>query len=219
MEYRGKRTCKILKDIRRQIAEANNIAWTTSDCSFKGDCAGTCPKCDDEVLYLERQLDMRRMAGKAVILAGISAGMLSFSSCGSSANISSDNNKYAISKHDNKSLTYVEALPVKKEVTAKEQKNIEVYGIVVDETNEPMIGVGIRVKGTDIGTTSDVDGKFELTMNNAGVLVFSFIGYEQIELNIKKSSFAHVVFTENAKSLLGEVPVVRKSIDDMYNRK
>lgn len=219
MEYRGKRICKILKDIRRQIAEANNIGWTISDCSFKGDCAGTCPKCDDEVLYLERQLDMRRMAGKAVVLAGISAGMLSFSSCGSSANISSGNDRSTINKNENKLRTYVEALPVKKEITAKEQKDIEVYGIVVDETNEPMIGVEIRVKGTDIGTTSDIDGKFELTMNDAGILVFSFIGYEQIELSIDKSSFARVVFKEKAKMLLGEVPVVRKSIDDMYNRK
>lgn len=219
MEYRGKRICKILKDIRRQIAEANNICWTTSDCSFKGDCAGTCPKCDEELLYLERQLGMRRIAGKAVVLAGISAGMLSFSSCGSSANISSGKDRTTINKNDNKLRTYVEALPVKKEITAKEQKNIEVYGIVVDETNEPMIGVEIRMKGTDIGTTSDIDGKFELTMNDAGILVFSFIGYEQIELSINKSSFARVVFKEKAKMLLGEVPVVRKSIDDMYNRK
>lgn len=73
-----------------------------------------------------------------------------------------------------------------------------------------MIGVEIRVKGTDIGTTSDIDGKFELTMNDAGILVFSFIGYEQIELSINKSSFARVVFKEKSKMLLGEVPVVRK---------
>ena len=49
---RGKQTCKILKDIRRQIAEANDIEYITSECQYKGDCTGTCPKCESEVRYL-----------------------------------------------------------------------------------------------------------------------------------------------------------------------
>ena len=40
---RGKQTCRILKDIRRQIAEANDIEYITSECQYKGDCSGTCP--------------------------------------------------------------------------------------------------------------------------------------------------------------------------------
>ena len=35
---RGKQTCKILKDIRRQIAEANDIEFITSECQYQGDC-------------------------------------------------------------------------------------------------------------------------------------------------------------------------------------
>lgn len=46
---RGKQTCKILKEIRRQIAEANDIEFVTSECRYKGDCLGTCPKCEAEV--------------------------------------------------------------------------------------------------------------------------------------------------------------------------
>ncbi len=34
---RGKKTCKILKEIRRQIAEANDIEFATSECRYKGD--------------------------------------------------------------------------------------------------------------------------------------------------------------------------------------
>ena len=45
---RGKQTCKILKDIRRQIAEANDIEYITSECQYKGDCTGTCPKCNQK---------------------------------------------------------------------------------------------------------------------------------------------------------------------------
>ena len=73
---RGKQTCKILKEIRRQIAEANGIEFITSECRYKGDCLGTCPKCEAEVRYLEQQLRARSLAGKAVALAGISAASL-----------------------------------------------------------------------------------------------------------------------------------------------
>ena len=34
---KGKRTCKILKEIRRQIAEANNIEYVVEECQYKGD--------------------------------------------------------------------------------------------------------------------------------------------------------------------------------------
>ena len=78
---RGKQTCKILKEIRRQIAEANGIELVTSECRYKGDCLGTCPKCEAEVRYLEQQLRVRSLAGKAVALAGISAGMILMSGC------------------------------------------------------------------------------------------------------------------------------------------
>ena len=45
----GKHTCKILKEIRRQIAEANGIEFATSECSYKGDASAHAqsakPKC------------------------------------------------------------------------------------------------------------------------------------------------------------------------------
>jgi hypothetical protein len=72
---RGKQVCKILKDIRKQIAEENNIEFITSECQHKGDCAGTCPKCEAEVRYLESQLARRRAAGYPARLAGVSLGL------------------------------------------------------------------------------------------------------------------------------------------------
>ena len=78
---RGKQTCKILKEIRRQIAEANGIEFITSECRYKGDCLGTCPKCEAEVRYLEQQLRARSLSGKAIAIAGISAGMILMSGC------------------------------------------------------------------------------------------------------------------------------------------
>ena len=83
---KGKKTCKILKEIRRQIAEANDIEYVVEECQYKGDCLGTCPKCEAEVRYLEQQLHQRQLLGKAVVLAGVSVGMFTLSSCNKSNN-------------------------------------------------------------------------------------------------------------------------------------
>ncbi len=78
----GKNKCKLLKEIRKQIAAENDIAYVTSECKYKGDCTGTCPKCEAELRYLEEQLSLRRRAGKAVAISGIAATiMMTASGC------------------------------------------------------------------------------------------------------------------------------------------
>ena len=72
---RGKQTCKILKEIRRQIAEANDIEFITSECQYLGDCLGTCPKCEAEVRSLEQQLLNRQRSGLNVKIVGVSLGL------------------------------------------------------------------------------------------------------------------------------------------------
>lgn len=74
---KGKSTCKTLKAIRRQIAEANDIVYEPHECHYDGPCLGTCPACEAEVRYLEMQLGLRRQLGWAVSLIGVSAGLLS----------------------------------------------------------------------------------------------------------------------------------------------
>jgi len=76
---KGKDTCKILKEIRRQIAEHNDIAYVTEECQFKGECKGTCPKCEAEVRQLSEELSKRRRLGKKVALVGIAAGLMTAS--------------------------------------------------------------------------------------------------------------------------------------------
>ena len=79
----GKQVCRILKEIRQQIAEKNDIELFISECHFQGECKGTCPKCEAEVRYLEQELNQRRQLGKAVAVAGISLGMAgAFAGCG-----------------------------------------------------------------------------------------------------------------------------------------
>ena len=78
---KGKKTCKLLKEIRKEIAKNNDIAYVTTECKYQGDCAGTCPKCEAEVRYLEEELKKRRSAGKKVVLAGVAAAMLFSAGC------------------------------------------------------------------------------------------------------------------------------------------
>ena len=73
---RGKQTCKILKEIRKQIAAENDIKLVIEECTYQGDCLGTCPKCEAEVRYLERELEKRQRMGKAAVVAGLSVGLL-----------------------------------------------------------------------------------------------------------------------------------------------
>ena len=67
----GKSTCKVLKQVRRKVAQANDIPLEERECTHKGDCAGTCPYCEAEVRYLERELSKRKSLGKAVAVTGI----------------------------------------------------------------------------------------------------------------------------------------------------
>lgn len=105
----GKSKCKILKDIRKQIAAENDIAFVTSECKHQGDCSGTCPKCEAEVQYLENELRKRQAAGKAVAVAGIAATlMLGITACGSSEAPATDSTSASTSTSSSTSSTRVE---------------------------------------------------------------------------------------------------------------
>lgn len=91
---KGKQTCKILKEIRKQIAEENDIKLVVEECTYQGDCLGTCPKCEAEVRYLERELEKRQRIGKAAILAGVSLSTLfAATACDSTSKMPAPNTK------------------------------------------------------------------------------------------------------------------------------
>ena len=75
----GKYICEQLKAIRLDIARANGIKYAPRECRHEGDCAGTCPACESEVRYLEREIARRRSLGRAALVAGVSLGLMSFS--------------------------------------------------------------------------------------------------------------------------------------------
>lgn len=73
---RGKNKCKILKQIRQKIAEENDIPLITKECTYQGECSGTCPRCEAELRYLEQQLARRQALGKTVTVAALSLGLI-----------------------------------------------------------------------------------------------------------------------------------------------
>jgi Ca-activated chloride channel homolog len=83
-----------------------------------------------------------------------------------------------------------------------------ISGLVTDaETNEPLIGAAIILKGTTIGTLTDVDGKYSIAIKpKVNTLIVSFTGYESKEINIGLSDTINIQL--NGSSLLNEVVVV-----------
>ena len=76
---RGKKICGELKKIRRRIADENGIKLDIPECTYEGDCRGTCPRCEWEVKYLEKTLFERLKLGKIATISGLALGL---SACG-----------------------------------------------------------------------------------------------------------------------------------------
>lgn len=100
MKTRGRNICDTLKAIRKEIADANGIEYSPEECHFKGECRGTCPKCEQEVKDLEYELRLRQMAGTAIKVAGVAAGIVAMTACsdGKIQRTASDNAKPRMEK-------------------------------------------------------------------------------------------------------------------------
>ena len=68
---KGRDKCELLNEIRQKIADENNIEFTIYECTFEGDCTGTCPKCESELKYLEAELAKKQSRGEKIKLEGI----------------------------------------------------------------------------------------------------------------------------------------------------
>lgn len=66
---KGKEKCEFLKGIRKRMAEANGIPYEPRECTFEGDCTGTCPFCEKEAAELLAKLKEKEAKG-AVIKTG-----------------------------------------------------------------------------------------------------------------------------------------------------
>ncbi len=106
-----------------------------------------------------------------------------------------------------KSLTLI-ALLMCSTLFSSAQEKRTVSGTVIDETGFGTPGVNVVIKGTTIGTVTDLDGKFSLEVMNNNILEFRFIGYESQEVTVTAATATYNVQLQLDNEQLDEVVVV-----------
>ena len=224
---KGKSTCKLLKDIRQQIADANGISYRPKECQHKGDCAGTCPACEEEIRYLEGELKARKGNGFGMKVAGIAAGI-----CATVMPMTAAAQAVKSDSTANPPVQTTKKAPIKVvDLSDSCASPVIVRGMVIDEENkEPVIGAGVFIDGTNKGIATDIDGQFALKVPSDTSLVISSIGYysKKVRVSSLLSSDNNVIMLEK-HGMTGLVEVVTvnaasdtgrdgsaSNIDDVY---
>ena len=227
---KGRSTCKLLKSIRQQIADANGISYRPKECQHKGDCAGTCPACEEEIRYLERELKARKGSGFGMKVAGIAAGI-----CATVMPMTAAAQAVKSDSTANPPVQTTKKAPIKVvDLSDSCASPVVVRGMVIDEENkEPVIGAAVFIDGTRKGIATDIDGQFALKVPSDTSLVISSIGYysKKVRVGSLLSSDNNVIMLEkDAMTGLVEVVTVNaasdtgrdgsaSNIDDVYGRR
>lgn len=218
---KGKSTCKLLKDIRQQIADANGISYQPKECQHKGDCAGTCPACEEEIRYLERELKVRKGNGFGMKVAGIAAGI-----CATVMPMTAAAQAVKPDSTANPPVQTTKKAPIKVvDLSDSCASPVIVRGMVIDEENkEPVIGAAVFIDGTNKGIATNVDGQFALKVPSDTSLVISYIGYKKQKVHVSsllRSENNVIILKTDGSLMLGDLAVVTKTIynDDVYGRR
>ena len=218
---KGKSTCKLLKSIRQQIADANGISYRPKECHHKGDCAGTCPACEEEIRYLEGELKARKGNGFGMKVAGIAAGI-----CATVMPMTAAAQAVKPDSTANPPVQTTKKAPIKVvDLSDGCASPVVVRGMVIDEENkEPVIGAGVFIDGTNKGIVTDIDGQFALKVPSGTSLVISYIGYKKQKVRVSsllRSENNVIILKTDGNVMLGDLAVVTKTIynDDVYGRR
>ena len=210
---KGRSTCKLLKSIRQQIADANGISYRPKECHHKGDCAGTCPACEEEIRYLERELKARKGNGFGMKVAGIAAGI-----CATVMPMTAAAQAVKSDSMANSPVQTTKKAPIKVvDLSDGCASPVIVRGMVIDaENKEPVIGAAVFIDGTNKGIATDIDGQFALKVPSDTSLVISSIGYntKKVRVGSLLSSDNNVIMLEkDAMTGLVEVVTVNAASD------
>lgn len=94
----------------------------------------------------------------------------------------------------------VKAVPVAP-AKVDESSRATVRGQVTDMKAVPLVGVSVRIKGTNTGTITDVNGRYSIDGNSDGTVVFSYIGYQTLEIKINGQSVIDITMVGNDTQL------------------
>ena len=205
---KGKSTCKLLKDIRQQIADANGISYQPKECHHKGDCAGTCPACEEEIRYLEHELKARKGNGFGMKVAGIAAGI-----CATVIPMTAAAQAVKPDSTANRPVHTAKKAPVKVvDLSDGCASPVVVRGMVIgSDDKEPVIGASVLIDGTNKGVVTNVDGQFALKLPPDTSLVISYIGYKTKKVRV--SSLLHsddnvIVLEEDREAMLDGIVTI-----------
>lgn len=108
--------------------------------------------------------------------------------------------------------------PTQKSPKAPGRKTLHITGTVTDQNGEPLAGAAVKLKGSDIGTITDIDGNFDLetTASTGALLSVSYVGFDDYEARFTGSSPLKVVMKENSKQI-NEVVVVGYGVQKKVN--
>lgn len=102
--------------------------------------------------------------------------------------------------------------PELKKIQVQAALPVNITGTVTDSKGETLIGVGVVVKGSTTGTSTDMNGNYSITVpNDNAVLVFSYIGFETQEIAVNSRSTINIVLQES-KTALNEIVVTALGI-------
>lgn len=96
-----------------------------------------------------------------------------------------------------------------------------ISGTVTDENGEPIIGASIRIKNSQMGTVSGIDGNFSLEVSPEDILVISYVGYKTQEIKVGEQTKLTIRLVEDVK-MIDELVVVGYGIlwlDMVYREK
>ena len=216
----GKEVCLILKGIRQKIADTNGISYQPKECQHEGDCAGTCPACEEEIRYLERELKARKGNGFGMKVAGIAAGI-----CATVMPMTAAAQAVKPDSTANPPVQTTKKAPIKVvDLSDSCASPVIVRGMVIDEENkEPVIGAAVFIDGTKKGVATNIDGQFALKLPPDTSLVISYIGYKKQKVHV--SSLLHsdnnviVLEADDLTGIAEEIVIVSPNYDDVYGHR
>lgn len=99
-------------------------------------------------------------------------------------------------------IVYLSPANTKPASVKQQKKGKSITGIVVDQSGDPLIGVSVAVKGTSVGTMTDLNGKYVLDLSDPKAdLTFSFVGYKMQIHSIAKNDVLNVTLQEDVQTI------------------
>ncbi len=202
----GKDICNELKAVRQSIANENGIPFEIKECTYQGECRGTCPRCEAELRQLESALAGRLSMGKVATVAGL---MLSLAAGAQAQEVKTTTQQQPIAKEMTDSVTL---------------KRLHGSVLTDDEAKEPILfaNVTIHQDGKLVtGTLTNIDGEFTLkpfTIRPGKYQIrVSCVGYSTVTLDMYTSKPQETVTISMKTNALPLQGVIVTGMPDFYD--